>query len=524
MNGSRMNGRWKAVIFFLALLLFAPACTTVPGSISLEEPLHHLVVLHTNDHHGHPLKFPHGRVQNAGGLPARASLIQKIRKENPNVLLLDAGDLNTGRSESNLFKAMPDLDGYNYLAYDAMVLGNHEFDNPLSVLRHQMDYARFPLLSSNLRTKDGAPFAQPYILKSYPGFKVAIFGLTLKEASILATPGNVQDLVFEDEIDTAKSLVPRLKQEADLVIGLTHLGIFDSPRHGSRHLASQVSGIDVIVDGHTHTRLESPIIVKDPSGGESIIVQAWKWGLVLGRLDLWIRGGKVKDYRFEAIPINLEETHPPIPEDPTLLKLLQPFADEAEHRLSEIIASLEVPLSSSSARSEEAAIGNLVADSMQWFSARWGSDFALMNGGSVRHDLPAGPVSLKSIYDMLPFDNTIVLITLKGSEVNRLFDFMASIAEGSGAFPQFSSGVNVVLDRTTRKIGRVLIKGEPIDANRSYKIATNSYLAAGGDGYKVFLDAREKFDTAALQQPVLIEYIRSMGLSPKVEGRITIRP
>lgn len=528
MNGSRINGRWKAVIFFLALLLFAPACTTVPGSISLEEPLHHLVVLHTNDHHGHPLKFPHGRVQNAGGLPARASLIQEIRKQNPNVLLLDAGDLNTGRSESNLFKAMPDLDGYNYLAYDAMALGNHEFDNPLSVLRHQMDYARFPLLSSNLRTKDGAPFAQPYILKSYPGFKVAIFGLTLKEASILATPGNVQDLVFEDEIDTAKALVPRLKQEADLVIGLTHLGIFDSPRHGSRHLASQVSGIDVIVDGHTHTRLESPIIVKDPTGGESIIVQAWKWGLVLGRLDLWIRGGKVKDYRFQAIPINLDNVQKDekseIPEDPALLKLLQPYADEAEARLSSVIGALGTPLSSNAAREKEAAAGNLVADSMQWFAARWGCDFAVINGGSIRHDLPAGPVSLKSIYDMLPFENSIFLITLKGSEVLRVFDFMAAIPAGSGAFPQFSREVNVVLDRTARKVVRVLIKGEPIDANRSYRIATNSYLAEGGDGYKVFLGARERFDTSALQQPVLIEYIRLMGLSPKVEGRITIRP
>ncbi|MDD5207630.1 MAG: 5'-nucleotidase C-terminal domain-containing protein, partial [Desulfobacterales bacterium] len=293
---------------------------------------------------------------------------------------------------------------------------------------------------------------------------------------------------------------------------------------GSRHLAAQVSGIDVIVVGHTHTRIESPITVRDPSGNETLIVQAWKWGLLLGRLDLWVQGGKVKDYRFEAIPINLEKTRPPIPEDTTLLKLLQPYADEAEYRLSEIIASLDVPLSSNSARSEEAAIGNLVADSMQWFSAKWGSDFALINGGSVRHDLPAGPVSLKSIYDMLPFENSIVLITLKGSEVNRLFDTMASIAEGSGAFPQFSRSVNVVLDRTARKIGGVLIKGEPIDPNRSYRIATNSYLAGGGDGYKVFLDAGEKFDTGALQQPVLIEYIRQMGLSPKVEGRITIRP
>jgi 5'-nucleotidase/UDP-sugar diphosphatase len=538
MTDPHTRRRWKPAILFLVLLLLAPACTIVPVS-TLEEPLHHLVVLHTNDHHGHPVKFPHGPAENAGGLPARASLIQKIRKENANVLLLDAGDLNTGRSESNLFKAKPDIEGYNYLGYDAMVLGNHEFDRPLAVLRQQMAYARFPFLCSNLRTKDGVPFAQSHIIKAFPGFKVAVFGLTLKEASTLAAPINVQDLVFEDEIETARALVPRLKQEADLVIGLTHLGIFDSPHHGSIHLASQVDGIDVIVDGHTHTRIESPIVVRNPSGAASIIVQAWKWGLLLGRLDLWIQGGKVKDYRFEAIPINLwvmqrnrqgAMVHGPpqaeIPEDPTLLNLLQPYADEAESRLSEVIASLDTSLSSSHARNEEAEIGNLVADSMQWFSSRWGADFAVLNGGSIRHDLPAGPVSIKSIYDMLPFDNSIVLLTLEGSDVIRLFDFIATIRGGSGAFPQFSSGLSVVLDPTARKVGKVLIKGAPIDMNRSYKIATNSYLAGGGDGYKVFLDAREKFDTAALQQPVLIEYIKAMGgrLSPQLDGRITIRP
>jgi len=361
-------------------------------------------------------------------------------------------------------------------------------------------------------------------LKSYPGFKVAVFGLTLKETPVLTAPGNVRDLVFEDEIQTAKAIVPDLKKEADIVIALTHLGIFDSPRLGSKHLASQVSGIDVIVDGHTHTWLKSPIIVEDPSGGRSIIVQAWKWGLVLGRLDLWIQGGKVKDHRFEAIPINLDKNEKQIPEDPALLKLLRPYADEAEARLSTVIGSLETALSSTAARERETAAGNLVADSMQWFSARWGSDFAVMNGGSIRHDLPAGPVSLKSVYDMLPFENSIFVVTLQGAEVLRLFDFMASIPEGSGAFPQFSSEVKVVLDRTARKASGLLIKGKPIDLSRSYRVATSSFLAGGGDGYKILQEAKEKFDTAALQQPVLIDFIRTMGgqMTPRLEGRITV--
>jgi 5'-nucleotidase/UDP-sugar diphosphatase len=535
MGHNRTRG-WKTITLSLFLLFFLPGCSTGPGLQDQDQPVHHLVVLHTNDHHGHPLKFPHAGSQDAGGLPARASLVRQVREENPHVLLLDAGDLNTGRSESNLFKARPDIEGYNYLRYDAVALGNHEFDHPQDVLKQQMASARFPFLCANLQTKGGVLFTQPYIIREFGGFKVAVFGLTLKETVALANPSHVQDLLFMDEIQTARALVPRLREEADLVIGLTHLGLFESYT-GSRRLASEVSGIDVIVDGHSHTRLDSPIQVRNPSGSTTLVVQAWKWGLVLGRLDLWIQGGRVIGSRYKAVPINLREIQrtregtivhgpPEIPEDPVLLKLLQPYAEEAESRLSEVIGSAADRFSSSRARSEETAVGNLVADSMQWYAAKWGADFAVQNGGSIRSDLPAGPVSLKSIYDMLPFDNSIVLLSLRGEDVSRLFDFMAAVPPGSGGFPQFSREVSAVLDRTSRRFTGVLVNGRPIDPEKTYRIATNSYLAAGGDGYRIFLEGREKWDTAATQQPVLIEYIKAMGgrLTPETGGRITIRP
>jgi 5'-nucleotidase/UDP-sugar diphosphatase len=513
-------------ILLLFLLFLSPACGTGSTPHVLKEPVHHLVVLHTNDHHGHPLKFPYSPAEGAGGLPARASLVNQIRQENAHVLLLDAGDLNTGRSESNLFKATPDIEGYNALQYDAVAIGNHEFDNPLDILKQQMSHARFPFLCANLLAKDGAPLTKPYIIREFDGFKVAVFGLILKEAPMLANPRHVEELLFLNEADTARALVPRLRQEADLVIGLTHLGIFENSDYGSKRLASEVSGIDVIVDGHSHTRLESPIILRDPSGHKTLLVQAWKWGLVLGRLDLWIRGRRIKDFRFEAIPINLKQVQSVISEDPTLLNLLQPYAEEAGSRLSEVIGFAEAPFSSSRARNEETAIGTLVADSMQWFTEKWGVDFAVQNGGGIRDDLPAGAVSLKSIYDMLPFENSIFLLSLKGDELVRLFDFMASIPAGSGAFPQFSRGVSAVLDRTARKFKKVLINGKSIDTKKTYRIATNSYLADGGDGYKIFRDADERWDTAALQQPVLIEYIKERGgpLRPAVEERIIIQP
>lgn len=523
MTDLRRRRVWRETILgILLLLLFSFFSCTTPSDHGLsKEPIHHLVVLHTNDHHGHPLKFPYDPGKDAGGLPARATLVERIRKDHPHVLLVDAGDLNTGRSESNLFKAAPDIEGYNTLRYDAMALGNHEFDNPLDILRQQMASARFPFLSANLRTKEGALFTKSHIVKEFEGFKVAVFGLTMKETPRVTNPHNVRDLVFMDEIETARVLVPRLREEADLVIGLTHLGITENADSGSKRLASAVNGIDVIVDGHSHTRLESPIVVRNPSGDNTLLVQAWKWGLVLGRLDLWIQGGRVRDSRFEAVPIDLS-----IPEDEALLKLLQPYAVEAESRLSEVIGFADAPFPISNTRNEETAIGNLVADSMQWFGAKWGADFAVQNRGGIRNDLPAGPVSLKSIYDMIPFENSIFIISLKGDDVVRLFDFMASIPAGSGAFPQFSREVSAVLDRTARRFKNILIHGSPIDPKKTYRIATNSFLAAGGDGYMVFPDEGKGWDTAALQQPVLIEYIKGRGgrLTPALDGRITIEP
>jgi 5'-nucleotidase/UDP-sugar diphosphatase len=537
-TGKEVQGIVFCCIVFVFLGLLS-ACETARKHLLEEEAqVHHLVILHTNDTHGHPLKFLYGSAPDVGGLPARATLVREIKRTNENVLLLDGGDLNTGRAESNLHKARPDIEGYNAIGYDAMVLGNHEFDNPPDVLKAQMAMARFPFLSANIKTKGGQNLAQPYLFKEFPGFKVAILGLTTRETRMLANPEHVKELLFEDEVEIAKELVPRLKQEADVVIALTHAGIFESSERGSRRLASEVGGIDIIVDGHTHTRLDFPILVDHPSSDHrTLIVQAWKWGLIVGRLDLWIVNRKVVDFRYEIIPVNLKTVEKKddgtrvyhfigesIPEDQALLSLLQPYADQIESLLSDVIGYAEVPFLNHDARQAETALGNLIADSMKWHTENQAVDFAIQNGGGIRDHIPKGPITKKTIYDVLPFDNSIVLLSMKGGDVQRLFDFIAAIPSGEGAFPQVSEGVTFTINRSARRCENVLIKGKPIDINRIYRIATNSYLANGGDGYQVFLQALEKYDSATFQQPVLIEYIKSLGgrIKPKTEGRISL--
>jgi 5'-nucleotidase/UDP-sugar diphosphatase len=525
-NKPNIGGPYYVLLVFVMLLC---ACSGAQKSKDVGVPaVHRLVVLHTNDTHGHPVRFTHESRAHVGGLPARATLVQQIRKNQDSVLLLDAGDINTGMPVSNLFKARPDILGFNYMSYDAMTVGNHEFDIPVSVLMEQMEIANFPFLSANIRTRDGEYLAQPFIIKEFPEFKVAVFGLTTKETKFIGHPGHVQDLVFEDEVEVAQNLVPKLREKADVVIALVHLGIFESPQKGSKRLASEVGGIDLIVDGHSHTKLAAPIMVKHrASDHETPIVQAWKYGLVLGKVELNIQNQRVIDLAFEAIPIDgegVEKNVDGIEEDPVLLTLLQPFVDDVDTRLSEIIGHASGTLTDNEVRFQETPLGNMIAESMLWFTRDLHVDFAVQNGGGIRADLPEGPIVIKQLYEILPFNDSVVVVTLRGSDVELLFDHMGAISPGTGAFPQVSEGVRFTVNRTTGKCEDILINGKPIDREGTYRIATNSYLAAGGDGYKVFLKAVEKKDTGAAQTDVLEKYIRHIGgiIDPKQRERIKV--
>jgi 5'-nucleotidase/UDP-sugar diphosphatase len=534
---TRLKILLQAAAVFLAGLLLSCTPSRHHDSQS-DSQIHHLVVLHTNDTHGHPVKFFQYPAPDVGGLPARATVLARIREQHRNVLVLDAGDLNTGRLESNLFKARPDLEGYNYIGYDAMAIGNHEFDNPIGVLREQMELATFPFISANVRTKGGEYLAEPYIIKELDGLKVAIFGLTTKETEVIGNPENTRDLVFEDDIEIANNLVPELRREADLVIALVHLGIYDSSSKGSKRLAYEVSGIDLIVDGHSHTKLDAPIVVTHPlTGHNTPIVQAWKWGLILGKVDLFVQNKRVIDYRFEAIPINLKEVEKrpdgvkvyhfigeEIPEDPKLLDLLEPYVAKAESVLFKVIGQAEATFFYDGVREEENPLGNLVADSMLWYTKYLGADFALQNGGGIRADLPEGRLTERMIYEALPFDSTVVVLTLDGKSVQSLFEYMATISSGEGGFPQVSERVSMTIDMRKKKCTQVMINGKPLDTSRTYKIATNSYLAAGGDGYRIFLKAIDAYDSSMSQRDVLIEYIEYLGgrIKPQTLDRIQI--
>lgn len=490
-----------------------------------------LVILHTNDTHGHPLKFFDNPAPDVGGLPARATLVQQIRSQYQNVLLLDGGDFNTGRPESNFFKAEPDILGYNYLGYDAAALGNHEFDNSLDVLANQMKAAEFPFLAANVKDKAGEYIAKPYIIKKFKGFKVAVFGLTTKTSEFVADPSNIKNLIFEDEVETARTLVPKLRKKADLVIALVHLGIDPTDETGSKRLAKMVPGIDLIVDGHSHTYLTEPLYINHIP-----IVQAKCWGVYLGKGVMKIENKRVTGFKWELLPINLKEkvkqpdggselrfSGAEIQEDQSLLDLLKPYATKVDEVLSEVIGAAEGLFPQGNVRKEEAALGNLVADSMLWQTKNLNTDFAIQNGGGIRADLPAGTITKRTIYEILPFDNSVVVVSIKGSDLLSLFDFIAT-TPGKGSFPQVSEGVSFTINTAAGKCEAVLINGKPIEPERIYRIATNSFQAIGGDGYQAFEKAIERYDTSIFQRDACIDYLIHLGgkIKPELKNRIRL--
>ncbi len=504
------------IIGLILLLLCLPACAPKhpPAPVS-----HELVILHTNDHHGHPLAFEYKAFRDVAGLPARKTYVDHIRARHANVLVLDAGDLNQGRPESNLFAAEPDILGYNAIGYDAMTLGNHEFDFPPEHLAKQRQEAKFPFLSANVLRWNGSLLAEPYVIKEFDGFKVAILGLTTPDTVNLELPQNLQDLTFADEVAAARRFVPELKRKADIVIALTHLGIFDDDSNGSRRLAKEVPELDLIVDGHSHTRLDKPLYV-----GNVPIVQAWQWGLLMGEGVATIRDRKIVRFDWRAVPMNLpppplpqgvsdpQESVPGrIPEDRDLLARLKPFGEKVDQMLAEVVGVTDRPLTMQATADADAPLGDLAADAILWFARDRQPDFAIVNRGAIRTDLPAGPVQRKAIYAMLPFDNSVILVRMRGRDLLRLFDFVATLDPKDGGFPVVSEGVAFTVDVAAKRCTEALVRGRPVDPDAFYTVATTSFLSGGGNGYEVFKSALESWDTGAFHRDVFIEYLRSLG-------------
>ncbi|EOI3546998.1 bifunctional UDP-sugar hydrolase/5'-nucleotidase UshA [Cronobacter dublinensis] len=524
----------------LAVALLAGLSLLSGGAAAWEQDkTYNITILHTNDHHGHFWRNEYGEY----GLAAQKTLVDSVRREvtaqGGSVLLLSGGDINTGVPESDLQDAEPDFRGMNLIGYDAMAVGNHEFDNPLSVLRQQQKWAKFPLLSANIYQKStNERLFKPWAIFKPQGIKIAVIGLTTDDTAKIGNPEFFTDIEFRKPADEAKLVIQELQQneKPDVIIAATHMGHYDNGDHGSNapgdvELARALppGALTMIVGGHSQdpvcmaseNKKQVDYVPGTPCAPDrqngTWIVQAHEWGKYVGRADFQFRNGEMKLVRYQLIPINLKKKvnwdngeservlyTPQIPENPQMLSLLTPFQKKGQAQLMVKIGSVNGRLEGdrSKVRFVQTSMGHLILNAQ---IARTGADFAVMSGGGIRDSIEGGDITYKDVLKVQPFGNTLVYVDMTGKEVVEYLTAVAQKKPDSGAYPQFA---NVSFTASGGALNDLKIKGEPVDPAKTYRMATLSFNATGGDGYPPVDKKPGYVNTGFVDAEVLKQYIQ----------------
>ncbi|EDG9503960.1 bifunctional UDP-sugar hydrolase/5'-nucleotidase [Salmonella enterica subsp. enterica serovar Montevideo] len=520
-------------------LLAAFALTTQPAQAYEKDKTYKITILHTNDHHGHFWSSEYGEY----GLAAQKTLVDSIRKEvaqeGGSVLLLSGGDINTGVPESDLQDAEPDFRGMNLIGYDAMAVGNHEFDNPLTVLRQQEKWAKFPFLSANIYQKStGERLFKPWAIFTRQDIKIAVIGLTTDDTAKIGNPEYFTDIEFRKPAEEANVVIQELNmnEKPDVIIATTHMGHYDNGDHGSNapgdvEMARSLpaGSLAMIVGGHS----QDPVCMASenkkqvnyvpgtpcaPDKQNGIwIVQAHEWGKYVGRADFEFRNGEMKMVNYQLIPVNLKKKvtwdngkservlyTPEIAENPQMLSLLTPFQNKGKAQLEVKIGSVNGLLEGdrSKVRFVQTNMGRVILAAQ---IARTGADFGVMSGGGIRDSIEAGDITYKSVLKVQPFGNIVVYADMSGKEVVDYLTTVAQMKPDSGAYPQFA---NVSFVAKEGKLTDLKIKGEPVDPAKTYRMATLSFNATGGDGYPRIDNKPGYVNTGFIDAEVLKEFIQ----------------
>ena len=491
---------------FYLLSLFLLSSLVLAQQISL-------TILHTNDTHGHLLPFSYPSIVPAGsdlaglkvrtgigGIARRATLVQRLRKElesrGTTVWLVDAGDFSDGTPFSIEYHGEADIAAMNALGYNFSTLGNHEFNNPLSQLKKLISEFRYPVLCANaIENSTGKPLTQTSAIRKVGRVRIALFGILTHEAATY--PASKDGVTVAGEIETAQNMVKTLRTKADIVIAISHAG-----EDMDEKIAAAVPGLDVIIGGHSHSRLPSGQFVwhsdqlkaKEVNG--TVIAQAHQWGGELGRLDLLITRDEhgawhVDRYRARLIPITSD-----IPDDPAVAAVVDRYWKPIAAHYGEIVGHATDDFSE---RGDDLTPYNLVSDSIR---EAMGTDIEFENMGGVRAPLIMGNITLADIIDVDPFDNKVMTFKITGRQLKEiLLRYRPAV---SGLRYRLVNG----------ELRELTVNGKPVEDDHIYTGATNSYFA----GYA--MQGIEVTNTGTARRDVLVEQIRKKGtVTPVYDGR-----
>lgn len=432
-----------------------------------------LTILHTNDTHGNLFPFnypdpPDPKTQeaqlairrNIGGAARRATLVQQLRRSFGTTWLVDAGDYMDGTAFSIEFRGQADVATMNAMGYTIATHGNHELNNSRAQWLELARMARFPVVCANIvDANTQQPLLKPYEILTVEGARIAVFGLVTE--STRGYPATREGVAILDAIPVARRLVPELRRQADVVVLISHLGI-----EVDELLAREVPGIDVIIGGHSHTRLAQPTFV--PSGGlvslfqknGTVIAQAFQWGGELGKLELILRrdpnSGRwtLMSYRGELILVS-----PDIPEDPRVKSVVERYWKPIRAYYGVVVGEAEDDFTR---RGSDDAEYNLVADAVR---EMLGTEMDFQNMGGVRAPILRGVISRYDLAKALPFGNTAVTFRISGTQLRELLARTRPAV--SGIRYRYQGG----------QLREVTVNGQPLEDSRQYLASTNSYFA-----------------------------------------------
>jgi len=520
-----------------AIWLLAVAAAFADGNFAL-------TILHTNDIHAHLAPFDDlgaycDKEKDAagkclGGAARLATAVGRERAKGGNQLLLDAGDQFQGTLFFTKYKGEACAFFMDRLGYDAMTLGNHEFDDGPATLANFIRSLKFPVLTANADFANSPQLrglVAPYSIREIGGRKVGIIGATQPKAAQLSSPG--PDITFPAFLPSMQAAVTELRQKGvNIIIVLSHAGI-----KGDKKLAASVAGIDVIVGGHSHVLLGNgypeavgpcPLVVEGPDGGQTLIVTAGYWGRYLGVLHTaFDDAGRVT--RYDGNPVRLDAA---VPEDPATQKEVERFAKPLEAFRATELGRADAPIGAAMCRQEECAGGDVLAEATLAGGRQLGAVAALVNGGSVRAGIAPGKVTLGDVLTAYPFPNTLTVLTLSGEGVIAALEHGLSaigLHEGSGRFLQVA-GLRYAYD-LKRPVGQRLLSVDVADASgkfaplvptKDYRIALSDFLYRGGDGYKMFGEQGRDVEGDGLAVSDLVaRWITAHSpIAPALDGRI----
>lgn len=473
-----------------------------------------ITIFHTND--------THGRVKGDKNIIG-IDKISAIKNSVEGSLLIDAGDTLHGLPFATMNKGADIVELMKIAGYDLMAPGNHDFNYGYERLLELSRIAnsgenKFEIISSNV-LKNNKPILNPNSIKTINGVKVGFFGLTSEETAYKTNPNNVKGIEFKNTIEAAKEQVKELeKLGADIIIALAHVGTDDSTEITTEKIAENVEGIDVIVDGHSHSKFENGF----EADNDTLIVSTGEYEENLGKVTISFDKNSKEITKKEASLINSSEVSDIVPNAKVTEKIKE--IDNAQNEiLSQVIGKTDVKLDGEreNVRTRETNLGNLLTDAM---ISNTGAEIAITNGGGIRSSINVGNITKGDVIAVLPFGNFLVTKKLTGEQIKDVLEHgVKSYPATAGQFTHVS-GMKFKFDPNKEEGNRVYsitINDRPIDMNKKYVVATNDFISAGGDGYPHFGSIPTENEFSALDE-VLADHIKKLGtINTGVEGRIT---